>query len=97
MLRDRISDFIQLPQSKTLGPTEALTTEIIDLLKRLVVEHINDNYKAVIQVLTYPRETDGNVRLASQCLWNSHTDDVLLLEVQSETLNILVLIHGLVS
>lgn len=73
------------------------TYQITEIVKRLVYKHIKDNYKAIMQVIAYPKKMEENILLMSQCLWNSRTDDMLSLEIESETLKFVIVIHGLIS
>ena len=93
---------LNLPQIKGLKYTEehaarTVTYEIAEILKRIVAQHINDNYKAVIQVITYPKQDEQNILILSRCLWNYRTDDVLSVEIETDTFKFLILIHGVAA
>jgi hypothetical protein len=97
-----MNELINLPEIKELNytdenATQTLTYEITEILKRIVYEHIKDNYKVVIQVITYPKHDEENILIMSQCLWNYRTDDVLSLEIESDTLKFVIVIHGVVA
>jgi len=97
-----MNELINLPEIKELNytdenATQALTYEITEILKRIVYEHIKDNYKVVIQVITYPKYEQENILIMSQCLWNYRTDDVLSLEIESDKWKFVIVIHGVVA
>jgi hypothetical protein len=75
----------------------ALTNQITEILKRIIYQHIRDNYKVIIQVITYPKSSEENIIIMSQCLWNYRTDDVLSLEIENDILKFFILIHGVVA
>ncbi|CAF1241535.1 unnamed protein product [Adineta steineri] len=102
IVKDQINELINLPEIKELQYTDdaaiqGLTYEITELLKRIVARHIKDNYKVIIQVITYPKNEEDKVFIMSQCLWNYRTDDVLSLEIENDTLKFLIMIHGIVA
>ena len=68
-----------------------------EMLKRIVYQHIKDNYKAIIQVITYPKAMEKNTLIMSQCLWNYRTDDVLSLEIENDSLKFFIVIHGVLA
>jgi hypothetical protein len=74
-----------------------LTYQITEMLKQIIVKHIKDNYKAVIQVITYPKENENQTIIMSQCLWNYRTDDVLSLEIETDIFKFFIVIHGVVA
>jgi hypothetical protein len=67
------------------------------MVKQIVYQHIKDNYKVIIQVITYPKKDEANTFIMSQCLWNPKTDDVLSLEIETDVLKFFIVIHGLVA
>ena len=102
IVKDEIYEFINLPQINEFsfsadGAIEDLTYQIIEILKRLVSKHIKEDYKAIMQVIAYPKKMEENILIRSQSLWNSRTDDILSLEVESETLKFVIVIHGLIA
>lgn len=74
-----------------------LTFEITEIVKRIVANHIKDNYKVVIQVLTYPKQNEDNILIMSRCLWNYRTDDVLSVEIETDVFKFLIVIHGVLA
>ena len=66
-------------------------------MKRIVAEHIKENYKVVIQVMTYPKENENKILIMSRCLWNYRTDDVLSVEIETDLFKFLIVIHGVVA
>jgi hypothetical protein len=68
-----------------------------EILKRIVAQHIKDNYKVVIQVMTYPKQDEQNILIMSRCLWNYRTDDVLSVEIETDTFKFLIIIHGVLA
>ncbi len=93
---------MNLPQIKGLNYTEenaarTVTYEITEIVKRIVAKHIKDNYKVVIQVMTYPKQDENNILIMSRCLWNYRTDDVLSVEIETDTFKYLIFIHGVVA
>ena len=102
IVKDEIYEFINLPQINEFsfsadGAIEDLTYQITEILKRLVSKHIKEDYKAIMQVIAYPKKMEENILIRSQSLWNSRTDDILSLEVESETLKFVIVIHGLIA
>lgn len=67
------------------------------MLKRIVAQHIKDNYKAVIQVISYPKQDEDSIILMSRCLWNYRTDDVLSIEIDTDAFRFIILIHGVAA
>lgn len=93
---------LDLPQIKGLNHAEenaarTVTYEITEILKRIVAQHVKENYKVVIQVMTYPKRDENNVLIMSRCLWNYHTDDVLSVEMETDAFKYLIVIHGVVA
>ncbi|CAF0937342.1 unnamed protein product [Rotaria sordida] len=102
LIKDQINEYINLPQIKELKYTDEnairiITSEITDLLKQIVYKHIKDNYKVIIQVITYPKKIEKNIFIMNQCLWNHRTDDVLSLEIETDLLKLFIVIHGVVA
>ena len=97
-----MNELINLPQIKDLEQSDenairALTYRITEMLKQIVYRHIKDNYKIIIQVITYPKENEEQTFIMSQCLWNYRTDDVLSLEIETDRLKFFIVIHGVVA
>ncbi len=67
------------------------------MLKEIIYKHIKDNYKVIIQVITYPKKDEENTFIMSQCLWNYRTDDVLSLEIETDILKFFIVIHGVIA
>ncbi len=67
------------------------------MLKRIVAQHIKENYKVVIQVMSYPKQDENNILIMSRCLWNYRTDDVLSVEIETDTFKFLIVIHGVIA
>ncbi|CAF2877220.1 unnamed protein product [Rotaria sp. Silwood2] len=102
LIKEQINEFINLQHVKGLKYTDenairTITYEIIEILKQIVCQHIKDNYKVIIQVITYPKKFEENVSIMSQCLWNHRTDDVLSIEVESDLLKFFIVVHGVVA
>ncbi|CAF3433237.1 unnamed protein product [Rotaria sp. Silwood1] len=102
LIKDQISQFLDLPQIKKLNYIEEnavrkLTYDITEILKRIVAQHVKDNYKVVIQVMSYPKQDENNILIMSRCLWNYRTDDVLSLEIETDAFKFLILIHGVAA
>lgn len=102
LVKDQINQLINLPQIKELKHSDenavrTLTYEIIEILKKIICQHIKDNYKVIIQVITYPKKDEENTFIMSQCLWNYKTDDVLSLEIETDILKFFIIIHGVVG
>ena len=97
-----MNDLINLPQIKELQHSDEnairdLTSRMTEMLKQIVYQHIKDNYKVIIQVITYPKENEERTFIMSQCLWNYRTDDVLSLEIETDVFKFLIVIHGVVA
>jgi hypothetical protein len=58
---------------------------------------VKDNYKVIIQVMTYPKRDENKILIMSQCLWNYRTDDVLSIETETDTFKFLIVIHGVAA
>lgn len=71
-----------------------LTTEIIELVKRILSQHVKDNYKCIIQVISYSKIQEPKTFIRSECLWNAKTDDVLSIEIENDTWKFFLTIHG---
>ncbi|CAF1071716.1 unnamed protein product [Adineta ricciae] len=102
LIKDQISRLLNIPQIKQLKYSEenaarTLTFEITEIVKRIVANHIKDNYKVVIQVLTYPKQNEDNILIMSRCLWNYRTDDVLSVEIETDVFKFLIVIHGVLA
>jgi hypothetical protein len=50
-----------------------------------------------MQVIIYPKKSEENIIIMSQCLWNYRTDDVLSLEIENDLLKFFIVIHGVVA
>lgn len=93
---------INLPEVKGLKYTDEhdvrqFTCQITEILKKIVCQYVKDNYKVVIQVISYPKEVQDNIVIMSQCLWNYKTDDVLSLEIETDIFKFFIVIHGVVA
>jgi hypothetical protein len=102
VIKDQISQLLNLPEIKHLKYTEensvrTITFEITEMLKRIVAQHIKENYKVVIQVMSYPKQDENNILIMSRCLWNYRTDDVLSVEIETDTFKFLIVIHGVIA
>lgn len=102
LVKDQISQLLALPKIKELDYTaetavRKLTVDITEILKRIVAQHIKDNYKAVIQVMSYPKQDENSIFIMSRCLWNYRTDDLLSLEIETDAFKFLILIHGVAA
>ncbi|CAF2352653.1 unnamed protein product [Rotaria sp. Silwood2] len=102
LIKDQVSQLLDLPQIKQLNYAEEnavrkLTYEITEILKRIVAQHIKDNYKVVIQVMSYPKQDENSIIIMSRCLWNYRTDDVLSIEIETDAFKFLILIHGVAA
>ncbi|CAF1099413.1 unnamed protein product [Rotaria sordida] len=102
LIKDQLSQLLDLPQIKKLNYTEEnairkLTYDITEILKRIVAQHVKDNYKVIIQVMSYPKQDENNTLIMSRCLWNYRTDDVLSVEIETDTFKFLILIHGVAA
>ncbi|UJR27914.1 hypothetical protein I4U23_009174 [Adineta vaga] len=102
LIKDQISRLLNLPQIKQLKHSEenaarTVTFEITEMVKRIVAHHIKDNYKVIIQVITYPKQDENNILIMSRCLWNYRTDDVLSVEIETDVFKFLIVIHGVLS
>ena len=102
LVKDEMNELINLPQIKGLkhadeNAVRAVTHQITEMLKGIVSQHIKDNYKVIIQVITYPKQNEEQTFIMSQCLWNYRTDDVLSLEIESDVFRFFIVIHGLVA
>lgn len=71
------------------------TTEIIEAIKKVVVQHTKDDYKIVIQVMSYRKYGEHRLVIRNQCLWNHRTDDVLSIETETNAFKFLIIIYGL--
>lgn len=99
IVKDRVNELIH---SQQIGSTETdairqLISQVTDLLKQILSEHIKENYKGIIQVISYPKTQEQKTFVRSEALWNAKTDDVLSIEMESETWKFLLVIHGLIS
>ncbi|CAF0725844.1 unnamed protein product [Didymodactylos carnosus] len=74
-----------------------LTYEITEIIKTLVCQHIKDNFKAIIQVISYPKQEQNNILIMSRCLWNHKTDDVLTIELETDLFRFVIVIHGVAA
>ena len=76
-----------------------LTYRMTELLKLLVARHIKENYKVIIQVMTYCKDhpEQQTFFLMNRCLWNAQTDDLLSIELETDRLKCLIAIYGLVA
>ena len=102
MIKDQISHLLNLPQIKGLHYTEenavrTVTYEITEIIKRIVVKHVKENYKVIIQVMAYPKQDETNIFIMSRCLWNYRTDDVLSVEIETDSFKYFIVIHGVVA
>ncbi|CAF1418695.1 unnamed protein product [Rotaria magnacalcarata] len=102
IIKNQINELINSPQIKQLkyadeNAIRTFTYEITEILKQIICQHIKDNYKVVIQVITYPKEIEENIVIMSKCLWNYKTDDVLSLEIETDEFKFFILIHGVVA
>lgn len=100
MIKDQISQLLDLPQIKALKHSEenaarTLTYEITEIVKRIVAQYTKENYKVIIQVMTYPKQDEQNILIMSRCLWNYRTDDVLSIEIETDVFKYLIIIHGI--
>ena len=91
-----------MPEIKELysiddNATRKLTFDITEKLKQIVYQHIKDNYKVIIQVITYSKKNEEYVSIKSQCLWNYKTDDVLAFEIETDRLKFFIIIYGVIS
>jgi hypothetical protein len=97
-----MNELINSPEIKDLehsneNAVRTLTHQMTEILKQTVCQHIKDNYKVIIQVITYPKQNEKQTFIMSQCLWNYRTDDVLSLEIETDILKFFILIHGVVA
>jgi ethanolamine utilization protein EutA (predicted chaperonin) len=97
-----MNELINLPEIKDLKHSDedavrALTHQMTEMLKQTVFQHIKDNYKVIIQVITYPKQNEKETFIMSQCLWNYRTDDVLSLEMETDIFKFFIVIHGVVA
>jgi len=76
---------------------ELLTTEIIELVKQILSQCIKDNYKSIIQVISYLKTEETTTFIRSECLWNSKTDDVLSIEIENDSWKFFLTIHGFLT
>ncbi|CAF3910186.1 unnamed protein product, partial [Rotaria sp. Silwood1] len=102
LIKEQINNFINLKHIKELKYTDenvirTITYEITEILKQIIYQHIKDNYKVIIQVITYPKKIEKNILIMSQCLWNHRTDDVLSFEIETDLLKFFIIIHGVVA
>ncbi|CAF0966135.1 unnamed protein product, partial [Didymodactylos carnosus] len=75
----------------------SLTYQITESIKTLVYQHIKDNYKVIIQVISYPKQEQNNLLIMSRCLWDYKSDDVLTIELETDLFKFVIVIHGIVS
>jgi hypothetical protein len=47
--------------------------------------------------MTYPKQDENNILIMSRCLWNYRTDDVLSVEIETDTFKYLIVIHGVAA
>ncbi len=47
--------------------------------------------------MTYPKQDENHILIMSRCLWNYRTDDVLSVEIETDTFKYLIFIHGVVA
>ncbi|CAF3973157.1 unnamed protein product [Rotaria sp. Silwood1] len=102
LIKEQINNFINLKHIKELKYTDenvirTITYEITEILKQIIYQHIKDNYKVIIQVITYPKKIEKNILIMSQCLWNHRTDDVLSFEIETDLLKFFIILHGVVA
>ncbi|CAF1090210.1 unnamed protein product [Rotaria magnacalcarata] len=102
LIKDQVSQLLDLPQIKQLDHVEEnavrkLTHDITEMLKRIVAQHVKDNYKAIIQVISYPKQDENSIVIMSRCLWNHRTDDVLSVEIDTDAFKFIIIIHGVAA
>jgi len=47
--------------------------------------------------MTYPKQDENNILIMSRCLLNYRTDDLLYVEIETDTFKYLIVIHGVVA
>ncbi|CAF1397032.1 unnamed protein product [Adineta steineri] len=102
IIKDQISQLLDLPQIKQLKYSEenaarTVTYEITEIIKQIMAGHIKENYKVIIQVMSYPKQDENDILIMSRCLWNYRTDDVLSVEIETDIFKFLIIIHGILA
>ena len=102
MIKDQIQRLLDRPEVKQLkysdeSSARAVTNDLIEILKKIIAQHTRENYKVIIQVMSYPKQDEHRIVVHNRCLWDYRTDDVLSIETETNAFKFLIIIHGVVG